>query len=166
MKTECKIENGYVLFWQGCFSNFYPCKIEYDGNVFNCSEQLFMYLKAKFFNDDETAKLILKAKSPKEAKGYGRMVKGFNDSEWKKGRDYSMRVAVYEKFNQNDELFNELVDEKYDGLEFVEASPYDRIWGIGYDADHAFDVPEDSWGMNLLGKTINSVREDLIKECE
>ena len=27
-----------------------------------------------------------------------------------------------------------------------------------------FDVIEDMWGQNLLGKTINEVREDLIKE--
>lgn len=164
MKTEATIENGYVLFWGGCFSNFYPCKIIYKDHEFNCSEQLFMWQKAMFFNDSETADLILKAKGPKEAKALGRKVKGFNDVEWRNGREYAMRVAVYEKFNQNDDLFNELVDEKYDGLQFVEASPVDTIWGIGYDAAHAFDVIEDMWGQNLLGKIINEVREDLIRE--
>lgn len=164
MKTEATIENGYVLFWGGCFSNFYPCKIVYKEHEFNCSEQLFMWQKALYFNDNETAEEILEAKGPKEAKALGRKVKGFNNDEWSHGREYAMRVAVYEKFNQNDDLFNELVDEKYDGLQFVEASPVDRIWGIGYDVNRAFDVNENQWGMNLLGKTINEVREDLIKE--
>ena len=164
MKTEATIENGYVLFWGGCFSNFYPCKIVYKDHEFNCSEQLFMWQKALYFNDNETAEEILKAKGPKEAKKLGRQVKGFNDVEWRKGREYAMRVDVYEKFNQNDELFNELIDEKYDNLQFVEASPVDNIWGIGYDAAHAFDVIEDMWGQNLLGKIINEVREDLIRE--
>ena len=164
MKTEATIENGYVLFWGGCFSNFYPCKIVYKDHEFNCSEQLFMWQKALFFDDSETADLILKAKSAKEAKGLGRQVKNFSDVEWRKGREYAMRVAVYEKFRQNDELFRELVDEKYDDLQFVEASPVDNIWGIGYDTEHAFDVIEDLWGQNLLGKIINEVREDLIRE--
>lgn len=164
MKTDATIENGYILFWGGCFSNFYPCKIVYKDHEFNCSEQLFMWQKALYFNDNETAEEILKAKGPKEAKKLGKKVKGFNDVEWRKGREYAMRVAVYEKFNQNDDLFNELIDEKYDNLQFVEASPMDSIWGIGYDAAHAFDVIEDMWGQNLLGKIINEVREDLIRE--
>lgn len=162
MNTEAKIENGYVLFWGGCFSNFYPCKIVHEDKEFNCSEQFFMWEKALFFNDNDTANLILKAKTPKEAKKLGRQVKGFNDAEWSKGRENAMSIAVFKKFNQNDELLNELVDKKYDGLQFVEASPYDRIWGIGYDAEHAFDVNERMWGQNLLGKIINEVREELI----
>lgn len=158
MKTEATIENGYVLFWGGCFSNFYPCKIVHDGIEFKSSEQLFMYQKAKYFHDDETAAEILKADTPKEAKKLGRKVKGFNDRDWAYGREYAMRVALLAKFTQNEDLKEELISDKYNGLQFVEASPYDNIWGIGYDVEHAFDVIEDLWGQNLLGKILNQVR--------
>ena len=159
MKTEATIENGYVLFWGGCFSNFYPCKIVHNDIEFKSSEQLFMYQKAKYFHDDEIASQILKADTPQEAKKLGRKVKGFNNKEWVHGREYAMRVALIAKFTQNEDLKKELISDKYDGLEFVEASPYDNIWGIGYDAEHAFDVIEDFWGQNLLGKLLNQVRD-------
>lgn len=159
MNTEATIENGYVLFWGGCFSNFYPCKIIFEGKEFKSSEQVFMYQKAKFFCDDDTADEILKAKTPKEAKALGRKVKNFDNKEWEHGREHAMRMALIAKFTQNEDLKEELISDKYDDLEFVEASPYDRIWGIGYDAEHAFDVIEDSWGMNLLGKLLNQVRD-------
>lgn len=54
-------------------------------------------------------------------------------------------------------LGNQITDEELDEIgNFIKM----------IEKDFAFDVPEDSWGMNLLGKTIDSVREDLIKECE
>lgn len=43
-----------------------------------------MYWKAKIFNDEDTAILILKAKTPKEQKALGRKVKNFNTEEWNK----------------------------------------------------------------------------------
>ena len=162
MKTDATIKNGYVLFWGGCFSNFYPCKIVHDGLEFKSSEQLFMYKKAKFFNDDDIAEQILKVNTPKEAKGLGRKVKNFDNRKWAYEREHAMRVAVLAKFMQNEDLKNELISDKYDGLQFVEASPYDNIWGIGYDEEHAFDVIEDFWGQNLLGKIINRVRDYII----
>jgi ribA/ribD-fused uncharacterized protein len=44
----------------------------------------------------------------------------------------------------------------------VEASPYDRIWGIGLAAEHE-DVSRPSrWrGLNLLGFALMDVREQL-----
>lgn len=159
MKTEATIENGYVLFWGGCFSNFYPCNIIFEDKEFKSSEQLFMYQKAMYFHDEDTANEILKAKTPKEAKALGRKVKNFNDKDWAYGREYAMRTALIAKFKQNEDLKKELISDKYNDLEFVEASPYDRIWGIGYDAEHAFDVIEDFWGQNLLGKLLNQVRD-------
>jgi ribA/ribD-fused uncharacterized protein len=41
--------------------------------------------------------------------------------------------------------------------ELVEASPYDRIWGIGFAAKNA-EANRARWGQNLLGKAIMKVR--------
>ena len=43
----------------------------------------------------------------------------------------------------------------------VEASPFDRIWGIGYIASNAVKVEKSKWGQNLLGKCLMKVREIL-----
>ena len=43
---------------------------------------------------------------------------------------------------------------------FVEASPYDKIWGVGlYETDDRI-LDEKNWlGENLLGKAITEVRD-------
>ncbi|KAI3331702.1 DUF1768-domain-containing protein [Xylariaceae sp. AK1471] len=43
--------------------------------------------------------------------------------------------------------------------ELVEASPFDRIWGIGFAAKSA-EGKRQKWGTNLLGKCLMEVREE------
>lgn len=49
------------------------------------------------------------------------------------------------------------------GRELVEASPRDRIWGIGFVAEGA-EGRRGEWGENLLGKALMRVRERLREE--
>lgn len=49
------------------------------------------------------------------------------------------------------------------GADDEQASPYDRIWGVGFTAAKA-DSNRNNWGENRLGKTIMNVRERLRKE--
>jgi len=44
----------------------------------------------------------------------------------------------------------------------VEASPNDRIWGIGYSEKYAIENI-DNWGENLLGKIITELASELTK---
>jgi len=156
-----KIEDGYALFWQGIFSNFYPCKIKNsEGRVFFSSEQYFMYRKADFFNDHETAKKIFYCNTPKEAKALGRNIKSYDDWLWERNRFEIMLDCVRKKFFQNEDLKEEILSDKYEGVHFVEASPYDRIWGIGYDIDEAMSH-RGAWGRNLLGNILDTVRIEL-----
>ena len=55
-----------------------------------------------------------------------------------------------------------LMDERYKGKTFVEASDSDDIWGIGsYITDEVMAFNEDVWmGTNLLGKTLTRVRNE------
>ena len=43
--------------------------------------------------------------------------------------------------------------------EIVEASPFDRVWGIGFNAADATTTERAQWGENLLGKALMEVRE-------
>lgn len=45
--------------------------------------------------------------------------------------------------------------------EIVEASPMDRIWGIGFGAAKAGSVGRQRWGLNLLGRALMAVRAEL-----
>ena len=72
--------------------------------TFQTSEQGFMYSKALLFGDHEIAKKILNAKTPKEAKAYGRKVRNFDEVVWKQQRIILMTNNLYAKFSQNQHL--------------------------------------------------------------
>ena len=155
--------NNVLGFWQerdkyGCFSNFHPCSFTWNERKFNCSEQAFMYAKATYFKDDETAIKIMSESDPKKIKKLGRTVKDFNDEEWSKVRYNFMLNINMAKYSQNEDLKNILLSTG--NRTIVEDSPFDYIWGIG----------KDGSGQNLLGKVLMEVRDyfnaiDFIKEC-
>lgn len=97
----------------------------------------FMSLKPLHFGDIETAERILLAETPKEAKTLGREVRNFDEKSWNEVKIQKMYLALEGKFSQNKDLMDKLKDPALNGKFFVEASPFDRVWGIGYDQDHA-----------------------------
>jgi len=153
----------YVFFWGGPFSNWYPCEYEYLGQKFNCSEQQFIATKATFFKDDEALKIIMETDDPSVQKRAGRLVKNYDDGEWSRIRYLAMELSVLGKFSQNLDLQRILLQTKDKVI--VEASPYDRIFGIGLGVDHPDILDESKWqGENLLGKALMSVREKLLND--
>lgn len=143
------------------FSQWYRCTFTVDGNTFNCAEQFMMYGKAKLFGDAETAALILAADHPHEHKALGRKVKRFDEAIWKREREAIVLAGNRAKFTQNPEL--EQVLRATAGTTLVEASPYDRIWGIGLAATDPRAQDVTQWkGMNLLGKILTRLREELL----
>ena len=70
--------------------------------MFFCTEQAFMWAKAKQFNDQKTAEKILQEKSsPMMCKMLGREVANYNDKVWNKVRYGFMHDANYEKYTQD-----------------------------------------------------------------
>ena len=143
-----------------CFSNFYPATFTGDGITFNCSEQYFMYQKCLLFDADNTEllKKILSSIDPAKVKRFGRQVNNFNEDIWKNHRELVMCSAVTLKFSQNNNMKKILLDTGAKML--YEASNQDKIWGIGYYADDAL-ANKNSFGINLLGKCLVKVRDDL-----
>ena len=116
--------------------------------------------KARLFEDPERFEQILGAKSPYQAKKLGRMVKGYDDQLWKKHRFDIVLKGNIEKFNQNPELAQYLINTNQRIL--VEASPVDRIWGIGLAADDQRALKPAEWrGPNLLGFALIKAREQI-----
>lgn len=161
-------DNGknYCFFWQtrSPFSNWHPAKYILNGIEFNCSEQGVMYAKATLFGDTNVAEQILTCGSSQQGlmKKLGREVKGFNESTWKKNRVKIYKEHCYAKFSQNEQLKIALINTQ--GKTLVEASPSDKIWGIGMHKSEALVTPPNKWkGLNLLGKLLTEIREDLIE---
>jgi hypothetical protein len=141
--------------------------VEHEGKkleFFN-SEQYFMWVKAKTFGDETIAmRILLEGKNPKTAKTLGRMIKNYDDKVWNEKRYQVMVDANMYKYSQNEDIKNLLLSDLFKGKGFVEASPIDKIWGIGVGETEALD-DESNWkGTNLLGKALDEVREKLLKE--
>ncbi len=140
------------------FSQWYRCTFVVDGVQFMCAEQFMMYAKAKLFGDDEIAAKILAAGHPKTHKALGRKVKNFDETIWAVKRLEIVKTASLAKFGQNPELCALL--SRTAPSELVEASPFDKIWGIGLAADDPKARDPRKWrGQNLLGKVLTEVRE-------
>lgn len=162
MNTDEKFfeNNNYVLFKSGYPSQWYPSEFMVDGIKFNCCEQYMMYRKALLFNDMETAELILLESDPKNIKQLGRLVRNFDGDTWNNIADEVVFTGNYAKFSQNPALYEKLVETG--NKEFVECSPYDRIWGNGMNITDTLKTPKAEWlGTNRLGLAIIRVRQAL-----
>lgn len=157
------VYDNHVAFWGSEFSNFHKCKFTYLGIEFKSSEQAFMYEKALYFKDKETADLILKVETPKEAKALGRQVKGFNSEQWSEVCEDIMYNVVLAKFCQNEYLARLITRRDLLDKTFVEGSPIDCVWGCGIQWNDPKIDDESNWkGKNLLGKVLGRVRDYMI----
>jgi len=157
-----RITDNYVFFWKGWLSNFWRAPFILEDKRFFCTEQYFMYKKAELFEDTEIAEKILNCTTPQEARSLGRRVRGYNDEAWSKVRERVMYRANLEKYKQNPELKEKLLDPIFEGKSFVEAAAYDNIWAIGIsEYDPKCEDPKNWKGLNLLGKILDAIRQNL-----
>lgn len=134
--------------------------------TFPTAEHWMMACKAALFSDSATLKLILEENTnpntdPKYIKVLGRRISPFDEKTWVEHREEIVYFGNLFKFGQDEGLKKTLLETG--SLILVEASPYDRIWGIGFKEDRAMQEKE-RWGLNLLGKALVRVREELGKK--
>lgn len=173
------------------FSQWHPAIFTVNGNQFTSAEQYMMFQKAVLFRDRKIATEILdmnkkekilidflsgkitkdqiisdpknkKAWSDMQAKikAAGRRVKGYNETTWVRNRERIVEEGNMAKFGQNEDLKTILINTGNTIL--VEASKYDKIWGIGLSEDDPRAWDEKTWqGLNLLGKILTIVRSKL-----
>jgi len=161
----------FVFFWKpgnakmqhvskGCLSQWQKCEFEVDGVKYNCAEQYMMAEKARLFGDEETREKIMREEEPDKIKELGRETKGFDAEKWNEHKFNIVVKGNLAKFGQNEKLLKFLQDTGTAVL--VEASPYDRIWGIGMkESDKGIEDAEKWYGINLLGFALMVVRDQL-----
>ncbi len=162
---------AYLFFWghrgkagaavgKECLSQWWPARFIVDGQAFASAEHFMMAGKARLFGDEPALARILAAPSPAAAKQVGREVRGFDAARWNAACLGLVTQGNIEKFRQNPALADYLLGTGRRVL--VEASPVDRVWGIGLAADDPRAENPEQWrGPNLLGFALMAARETL-----
>lgn len=156
----------FVFFWKhrsdgvvdaGCLSQWAPSPFTVDGLTFATAEHYMMWRKATLFGDQEIAGRILSAGHPHLVQTLGRRVAGFDQRTWEAERYDIVLAASVAKFGQDEALREFLLGTGERVL--VEASPLDRIWGIGLAGTDPDAADPQRWrGLNLLGFALMDAR--------
>lgn len=143
-----------------CFSQWYVAPFDVNGERYRTAEHFMMAEKARLFGDDAIRQRVLLARTAAEAKKLGREVARFDEEIWRHERFEVVVQANVEKFRQNAALGEFLA--RTGGRVLVEASPVDRVWGIGLAARHEDAARPALWpGLNLLGFALMEARARL-----
>jgi ribA/ribD-fused uncharacterized protein len=147
---------GYHTFWghraepDGVFSQWWPSRFAVDGVAYDTAEQFMMAGKARLFADDGAHRAILAEPDPARCKSLGRKIRGFDEARWTAARFDLVTQGNVAKFHQSERL-RAILLATGDAI-LVEASPTDRIWGIGMAASDPRVTDPRAWtGLNLLG---------------
>lgn len=161
----------YLHFWghrpradgsvgAGCLSQWWPSPFTVDGVEYATAEHWMMAGKARLFGDADAERRAVDASHPHEAKSAGRTVRGFDEEVWRRHRFGLVVEGSVHKVGQHTGLRDFLLGTGERVL--VEASPRDRVWGIGMSASHeAAEEPARWRGLNLLGFALMEARSRL-----
>lgn len=155
----------FTFFWsqESPLSNDHMSEFTIDGLRFNCNEHYIMYRKAKLFGNNELAEKIMNEKDPKKQKSLGRDISGYDSKKWHEHRMEIVKTGALAKFRQNPKMLKALLSTG--DTELVEASPVDKIWGIGLSESDPLALNKSTWkGENLLGQILTQVRNELRNE--
>lgn len=193
MQNAASPQYTYFFHLTSPFSNFHPAKLEYKELTFISNEQFMMYSKAKNFKDEVSAVKILELNQRPIARDFidekitreqivnnkdwvdewnklmmsvkklGRGVENYDDVVWTNKREKIVLFGARLKFTQNDDLKRILLNTG--NTIMIEASPYDKIWGIGLSEYDAKKTDPAKWpGLNLLGKVLDTLKIELQNE--
>jgi ribA/ribD-fused uncharacterized protein len=171
-----RITDTHVYFFtsEDIFSNFHHSPFLYRRKVndlifgeitqeyhFKNSEQAFMFEKALYFEDFETAEKCIIETDPKKVKKLGREVSNFNADKWDEVSFDKMYNVCFHKYTFNKEAHKALIETGNRIL--VEASPYDLKWGVGLSKGNDQILFEKNWkGENRLGNVLMKGRKDIL----
>lgn len=182
--VEAGVRVKYLHFWghapradgtvgASCLSQWWVAPFTVDGVEYATAEHWMMAAKARLFGDAEAERRAVGAAHPSQAKKAGRLVRGFDEDVWARERFGIVVEGSVHKFAAHADLREFLLGtggrsemgvppaEGW-GRVLVEASPLDRVWGIGLAADAEAAADPRRWrGPNLLGFALMAARERL-----
>jgi ribA/ribD-fused uncharacterized protein len=154
-------KNGSIS--KACLSQWWDASFESEGRLYRTAEHWMMAGKARLFNNMDILEKIIAAETAPEAKKLGRQITGFKPEVWEKEKFNLVLQGNLLKFSSHPELKDFLL--KTGDRVIAEASPADKIWGIGLAADHPDVENPLKWeGENLLGYALMEVRDILKTE--
>lgn len=159
--------DGVVLVWKdtqknGHLSNWAKSQISIDGIEYNCVEQWIMSCKAHACQNEAVREQIMATPNPRKQKGLGRSLDLKTVERcWKVHNKWDAQLrGARAKFWQHEALAMKLL--RTGQKPIAEASPSDSIFGIGLAPDNPLAQDPVNWkGMNLLGKALMQVREEI-----
>lgn len=168
------VENDFLFFWghqkqdfiiKSCLSQWYECEFSDLHSTYTSMEQYMMAKKALLFDDIKSFDVIMNVSDPKVCKALGRKILNFDNETWDKYKTDIVVNGNMLKFSQNKKLKDFLLCTGNKVL--VEASPYDKIWGIGMYQSDINSINPLKWnGLNLLGFCLIEVRDIINKSVK
>ena len=164
---------GFLCQWYRCHFTDPIFKLS-----FSSAEQWMMWNKAQLAGDEASAKIIMVTTSPRKQKQLSRDVEGFDVEAWDRVKLAVVEQGNYLKFTQGMNTVSMKMEDEGEPVslrsllletgerELMEASRFDRVWGIGFDAELAAVTAREKWGLNLLGTALMNVRERIRREDE
>lgn len=157
-----------LCFWRpkdkfAHFGQWYMSDFIVGGTSFVCAEQYMMWSKAQLFSDRAAASAILATHNPARMKRLGQTVANFNQKAWDAAKLGIVVQGSVAKFSCNVDLRALIVATGSKTL--VEASPIDRIWGVGLKFDDPRVAHRSEWrGQNLLGEALMQARAIIVAQ--
>jgi ribA/ribD-fused uncharacterized protein len=160
--TTRSTDTTMVFFNKLCpLSNFYEAPFTFEGKLYDTVERCYQLARANKAGDQVLAQRIADAKTPAECKRYGDMVRFPNRSfrQWDQQKEQIMRAVLVQKFSQNDNVRQYLLNTK--NLHLGEASPTDKFWGTGAGLNSQTATDQNAWvGNNKLGQLLMQLRDE------
>ena len=138
-------------------SNFFKCRIDFQGQTFNSSEHIYQYTKCSFLNRSDLADTsrIISSDSPREAKTLACILNSDRGmANWDKIKIDAMSKILRAKWNCSGRFRQTLMSTAR--LTIAEATQ-DTYWGVGVAPNLAqYTNPSKFLGQNKLGKCLLS----------
>ena len=159
-KSKSVLFNSYSRIGTEVLSNLHRCRMEFEGKVFNSSEQLFYWLR--LYGYMEYQEELLRCETQKEVK--------------KKGTEYMKRLGIVDDIERDVQLLRLAIRVKYNCCvefkKFLDNHPNTSFVEYAWWGDTTYGcIDEDSrlkydWskgavrGKNICGRIIKGVRDE------
>ncbi len=153
---------NYLFFYSAAslLSNFNDAAFKFDSVDYINSEQHIIEQKARLANAPDIAKQVMATPNPGIMKKLTRNLPGLDSKLWhEKAPGIGLR-ALKAKFSPNPHLAKYIFSTGDKIL--IEASPYNRVWGLAKGWMTEIWRKKYQWGQNLQGKILMEVRGELL----